>query len=194
MKDSGNLNYLMRRIAEDDSDAFRDFYNLFYIKIYRISGYFVKSNELTEEIVSDVFLSVWQRRKKLEKIENIDAYLYTTTRNRSLYYLNHLIQENIISIENLPIGYSVYNETPESIVITEELKQALNAAVTELPERCKLIFLMAKEEGLKYKEIAEILSISEKTVNAQMVTALKKLGIALQKYLYIIYLLYSNLQ
>ena len=124
-------------------------------------------------------------QKNLEKIENIEAYLYTITRNRALYYLNQSSQDNTISIEHLAIGYSAHNETPESIVIMEELKQAINDAVAELPERCKLIFLMAKEEGLKYKEIAQILSISEKTVNAQMVTALQKLGKALRKYLYL---------
>lgn len=185
MKDFEKVKHLIWRISEDDSKAFREFYDLFYIKTYRISGYFVKSNELKEEIVSDVFLSVWQRRKNLEKIENIEAYLYTITRNRALYYLNQSSQDNTISIEHLSIGYSAHNETPESIVIMEELKQAINDAVAELPERCKLIFLMAKEEGLKYKEIAQILSISEKTVNAQMVTALQKLGKALRKYLYI---------
>ncbi len=59
--------------------------------------------------------------------------------------------------------------TPEEIYINEELVLAIQSAINELPERCKLIFLMAKEEGLKYREIAEILSISEKTVNAQIV-------------------------
>lgn len=184
MNDPENIKLLMKKITEDDSDAFQEFYNLFYIKTYRVSGYFVKSDELKEEIVSDVFFSVWLSRKNLVKIENIEAYLYIITRNRALYYLKNTSHE--ISIEHIPIGYSFDDETPESIAITRELKQALNGAVAELPERCKLIFLMAKEEGLKYKEIAQILSISEKTVNAQMVTALKKLGESLRKYLYVL--------
>ena len=183
MKDSENIKYLIMKIVEEDSEAFQNFYNLFYLRIYRFSGYFVKSNNFKEEIVSDVFLSVWLRRKTLEVIENIEAYLYATTKNRALYYLNHISQETTVSIENLPIGYSVYQETPENILLTKELKQALNRAVVALPERCKLIYLMAKEGGLKYREIAQILTISEKTVNAQMVTALKKLGVALRTYL-----------
>lgn len=185
MKNSENINYLIARIVDEDSEAFRNFYNLFYLRIFRFSGYFVKSIHFKEEIVSDVFLSVWLRRKTLGGIENIEAYLYTTTKNRALFYLNHISQETTISIEKLPIGYSAQKETPESILLTEELKQALNKAVGALPERCKLIYLMAKEKGLKYREIAQILTISEKTVNAQMVTALKKLGDSLRKYLYI---------
>jgi RNA polymerase sigma-70 factor (family 1) len=185
MKNSDIIKRLIYNISMGDSDAFRKFYDLFYFRIYRFSGYFVKSDALKEEIVSDVFFNVWQCRKNLEKVENIEAYLYTITRNRALYYLKHKSQETTISIEQLPIGYTFHNETPESIVITEELKQALNDAIAELPERCKLIFLMAKEEGLKYKEIAEILIISEKTVNAQMVTAVKKLSESLRKYMYV---------
>ncbi len=183
MNDEDNIKYLLKRIAEGNSDAYKDFYDLFYIKIYRFTGYFVKTDYLKEEIVSDVFFSVWQGRKNLPKVEKIEAYLYTSTRNRALYYQNKKTKENTISIENLPIGYSTLYETPESIVITDELKLAVNAAIAELPERCRIIFLMAKEEELKYKEIAEILSISEKTVNAQMVTALKRLAESLRKYI-----------
>ena len=75
------------------------------------------------------------------------------------------------------------DESPEEIQINKELNEIINSAINELPERCRLIFLMAREEGLKYREIAEVLSISEKTVNAQMVTAIKKLTASLKKYL-----------
>ncbi|NJK98274.1 MAG: sigma-70 family RNA polymerase sigma factor [Bacteroidales bacterium] len=66
------------------------------------------------------------------------------------------------------------------------IENAIENAINDLPERCRLVFLLAKEESLKYREIAEILSISEKTVNAQIVTAIKKLGNSLRKYLTIL--------
>lgn len=186
MKDSEIVKHLIQKIAEDDSDAFNVFYDLFYLKIYRFSSYIIKSDKVCEEIVSDIFFTIWQNRRNLIRVENIEAYLYTSTRNRALYYLNHYCQSQV-SLDDIQIGYkSIDEETPESIIITEELKQAIRKAVTDLPERCRLVFLMAKEEGLKYKEIAEILSISEKTVNAQIVTALKKLTEALHNYLYIL--------
>jgi RNA polymerase sigma-70 factor (family 1) len=190
LKDSDKIKQLLIRIAEGDSDAFREFYDMYYLKVYRFSGYFVKSDNLREEIVSDIFFSVWQSRKKLPDVENIEAYLYTATRNKALYYLNNASPGNNVSLDDLPIGFTRDEETPESIIITEELKQELKKAVAELPERCKLIFLMAKEEGLRYKEIAGMLSISEKTVNAQMVIALRKIGETLRRYLYM-FLLFS---
>jgi RNA polymerase sigma-70 factor (family 1) len=185
MRNTDLIKDLFKRIEENDSDAFAKFYDLFYIKLYRFSTYFLRSDEISQEVVSDVFLSIWQSRMKLVEIDNIEAYLYTSTRNRSLYYLNQSAQKNHISLAELPLGIAAQGENPEEIVITKELRQAIDQSVDELPERCRLIFLMAKEEGLKYREIAEILSISEKTVNAQMVTAIKRIGSTLKKHLYV---------
>lgn len=186
MKGNVDIKQLISRIAADDSTAFGEFYDLFYLKVYRFSGYFVKSDICCEEIVSDTFYSIWQSRKNLSKIENIEAYLYTATRNKALYHVNHNSTDKNILIEDLPIGYTIHEETPESIIITKETIQELKNAIKDLPERCKLIFLMAKEEGLKYKEIAKILSISEKTVNAQMVIALKRIVTALRRHIHLL--------
>jgi RNA polymerase sigma-70 factor (family 1) len=184
MGNSDILKDLIKKIAENDSDAFAKFYDLFYIKVYRFSSYFLKSDVMCQEVVSDIFLSIWQSRVKLPGIDNVEAYLYTSTRHRALYYLNQSIQKYQVAMGDLPIGIVSHGENPEEIVLTDELRQTIEKSISELPERCRLIFMMAREEGLKYKEIAEILSISEKTVNAQMVTAIKRVGDALKKYLY----------
>ena len=86
-------------------------------------------------------------------------------------------------IEEIPLGIASADDTPEEQLLSEELCKAITQAVNQLPERCKLVFLMAKEQGLKYKEIAKILQISEKTVNAQMVIALKKLNLIMRQYM-----------
>ena len=184
MEDLDKTKHLVNLIAKGDSEAFADFYDFFYLKVYRFSSYFVKSDILIEEIVSDVFFNIWQSRKKLQGIKNIEGYLYKATRNRALYYLNHTSTNDFVPTDELPLGYITNTETPESIAETKELEQEITKAVEELPERCKLIYLMAKEEGMKYKEIAEILSISEKTVNAQIVIALKRIAKALRDHLY----------
>lgn len=173
---------LLLNIANDEEEAFRRLYDLFYLRIFRFTSYFVKSAELKEEIVSDVFLSIWQNRYDLLKIENFEAYVYTIARNRALYYLK---QKKNQLFENDPDGkFEIITEkSPENELIDSELRGAIESAINNLPERCRLVFLMAKEEGLKYREIADILSISEKTVNAQMVTAIKKLGESLKRYL-----------
>jgi RNA polymerase sigma-70 factor (ECF subfamily) len=169
-------------ISEDDTIAFRKLYDLLYLRLFRFCGYFVKSTELKEEIVSDVFLTIWQNRNHLLKIENPEAYIYTIARNRSLYYLKQKKADLLDSTPEVMVEV-VFDETPETRMVNNELGLAIEKAINELPERCRMVFLMAKEEGFKYKEIAEILSVSEKTVNAQMVTAMKKLHESLKKLL-----------
>ena len=170
-----DVNSLLERIAEDDHDAFRIFYDSHYLQVYRFASYFITSLQEIEEIVSDVFCAIWQRRKKLTNIEYFERYLYTITKNRAFYY--HRRENNKIQVDFETLSETLtHNENPEHIAIDKELTLSLKAAIDALPERCRTIFLMAREEKLKYKEIAEILSISEKTVNAQMVLAIKKLS------------------
>ena len=182
MCDSDVIRKLIGKIAADDSDAFTRFYDLFYAKVYRFSGYFLKSDILCQEVVSDVFLGIWQSRKKLVHVENIESYLYTSTRNKAFSYLKDIKKISRASLGELPIGIISDDRTPEEIIVTKELKKVIDDSIEALPDRCRLIFLMAREEGLKYREIAKILSLSEKTINAQMVTAIRKLGTALQKF------------
>jgi len=166
---------LLLQIADDDNEAFRLFYDRYYLQVYRFVSYFVDSSLLKEEIVSDVFCIIWQNRKRLSGIDSFEAYLYTIAKNRAFYYLKN---ENKVTMADLDsISDTLSSEVdPEYLTIDKELTVSLKQAIDELPERCRLIFLMAREEGLKYKEIAGILSISEKTVNAQMVLAIKKLA------------------
>lgn len=183
-----DIELLLERIAESDNDAFRSFYDCYYSQIYRFSSYIVKSTETIEEIVSDVFCTIWQHRKKITQIDNFEGYLYTITKNKALYYIkqNNKILLTEVDPDSISNEMSVHNENPEYLAIDNEFSSAFKTAIDELPERCRLIFLMAREEGLKYKEIAEILSISEKTVNAQMVLAIKKLAKRLSHILYFI--------
>lgn len=162
-------------MASGGDAAFRAFYDGYYYQIYRYASCFVASRQLVEEIVSDVFCAIWQNRKRIAGIGNFEGYLYTITKNRALYYLS---REHKLSLADMDIAFHDLpdHETPEIRAIENEFNTALQNAIDELPEKCRRIFLLAREEGLKYREIAEKLSISEKTVNAQMVLAIKKLS------------------
>ena len=120
---------------------------------------------------------------KLPEIQNFEAYLYVLTRNKAYNYLDK-INRNPEFAFDLSIEIQANSSNPEELLLSEELEKVINSSINELPERCRIIFLMSREEKLKYQEIADILSISEKTVHAQMVTALKKLNTSLKKYLY----------
>jgi RNA polymerase sigma-70 factor (ECF subfamily) len=185
LKDTYTLKELLLLIAEGDSDAFGKFYDLYFRKVYRFTGYFIKADEVCEEIVSDVFLTLWISREKLTEIDNLDAFIFTIARNKAFNYLSKNAKEPRF-IHELPLEFSDITENPEKIVLTDELKQVIKSSIEELPEKCKLVFLLSREEGLKYKDIAEIMSISEKTVNAQIVTALKKIYFSLKNYLTIL--------
>ncbi len=173
---------LVRRIAEDDSHAFTEFYELYYSKVLSFSRYFSNSATECKEIVSDVFFYLWMNRKKLPDLQNIDGYLYTSIRNQALKYINQNKRFPTDQLEDIPLDIYIETNSPEKILITHELKTIIEKAVNELPNRCKFIFLLIREHGLKYKEVAEMLSISDRTVQAQMIIATKKITESVRSY------------
>lgn len=182
MKDE-NANYeVLRRIAMGDVNAFNRFYDEHFKMVFQFARYFLKSDYSAQEVASDVFISLWNNRKIITEIENLNTYLYTITKNKAFNYYDKQSRRPEFTNE-LPIGLVAEDINPEEILLIEELKKTIAAAINELPERCKQVFLMAREGGLKYKDIARLLDISEKTVQAQMITAMKKLGQVIQKYI-----------
>jgi RNA polymerase sigma-70 factor (ECF subfamily) len=86
-------------------------------------------------------------------------------------------------LEDISVSLPINEICPESVLISKELKEAIGRAIDHLPERCKLIYSLAKIEQLKYKEIAQILDISVKTIDHQLTIAIKKIGDEIQAYL-----------
>ena len=184
MKDINTKDELLKRIAKGDVLAFNKFYDEHFKRVFQFARYFLKSDYSAQEVTSDVFISLWNNRIHITEIENLNTYLYAITKNRAYNYYDKQSRKPEFTNE-IPIGLVAENVNPEEILITEELEKAIASAINELPERCKQVFLMAREGGLRYKDIAHFLDISEKTVQAQMITAMKKLGQAIQKYLII---------
>lgn len=185
MKNSDLDRNLIYKISQDDSAAFAQLFDLYLSKVLQIAGYFIKSDELCHEVTSDVFLSIWNNRRKLLEVGNFDAYIYTVTKNKAFDYLDK--QSRRPDFLPVPLEILSQTHTPEDEVLHQEAEKILTSAIQELPPRCREVFLLAREEGFKYHEIAKILSISEKTVNTQMVTAIKKVSEALRKYLHVIF-------
>lgn len=167
---------LLTSISDDSRNAFNMFYDLYYEHVFRFSYYFIKNKEACREVVSDVFLSIWQSRKKLNDIANIETYLFVTVRNEANHYLNRSKKHSYVPLEEIPIHLEKeVDESPDEELVSQEIDTLLTEIINELPERCRTIFLMAREEGLKPKEIAEILSINESTVRVQMKIAIDKI-------------------
>lgn len=134
---------------------------------------YLRSEEDAREAVQDVFLGVWNNRGHLQLDEGLRSYLFTATRNKALNYL----EKRKIEAVPLEAVYQQESRNPgvEEQLQAEELQAVIYDEVNRLPERCREVFLLSRSEGLSYKEIAERLSLSEKTVENQISIALKRL-------------------
>lgn len=137
---------------------------------------FVRKKEIAEEIVSDVFVKTWENRSNLIEIENLKAYLFVSVKNSSISHIRKNRKENLITLDGFDDYMVPSVDCPESEYINSEKLNEIYSAIEQLPPKCKLAFTLAKFNGLKYKEIAEIMEVSEKTVNNHLVFALKKLA------------------
>jgi RNA polymerase sigma-19 factor, ECF subfamily len=174
------LKEIQRRIAVyDDERAYKQLFFLFYKPLKQFAFSFVKSKEMAEEIVSDVFLNIWKGRKHFEEIDNLKTYLYISTKNISLKYLLKQHKQVAIAIDTLNIEIESKDIHPDQLMITADMVTKIAEAVNQLPPRCKLVYKFIKEDGLRYKEVAAILNISVKTIDNQLAIALKKIGAAI---------------
>jgi RNA polymerase sigma-70 factor (family 1) len=176
-----SLHDLLQQISKGSQPAFRETYVHFYQRLFHFAFAIVKIRELAEEIVEDVFVRLWQNHKDAHAIQNLRIYLYTATKNTALNYLSQKARESITEpFDHIHIELSGSTATPEQILITEEMFKKIRLAVESLPPRCKMIFKLVREDGLKYKEIAEVLNISVNTIDVQMAIAVKRIAAALQ--------------
>ena len=137
---------------------------------------YVKSSQIAEELVSDVFFALWENRKQLVEITNFDAYIYRIAKFRVLKYLRDN-KTLTVDLDEVPIELFAFTETtPEDDYISRELIDTLSEAIEQLPTKSKLAFKLVREDGMKYKDAAEHLGISVKTLEAQLTYAMKKIA------------------
>ena len=170
-----NIKNLLSSVSSDGRGAFERFYNLYYDQVFRFAYYCLGEKEARKEVVSDVFFSIWKSKARLKEIDNKDTYLYITVRNEALRHISRSNSVNKIQMDQLYSFEPEEEATPEGMLESQEMRELFNLAIDELPEKCRLIFLMIREEGLSTKEVAKILSIQESTVRVQMKIAVEKL-------------------
>lgn len=173
MTEQSDQNYL-RRIKANDQEALEELFEKYYYQLCDFAFQFVRSFDLTEEVVSDVFMKIWKNRRKIQIQNSFKAYLYTATRNQALNYLKKE-QRNLESLDVLENTASE-NYQPDEELMFRELENRIEILINILPPRRKLIFKLSRIEGFTYQEIADILSISIHTVQNQMVQAVKQLA------------------
>ena len=170
-------------LVNGDQMALKVLYDRFSNKLFQLAFAIVRSKEMAEEVVEDVFIKVWKKRAQLGKIENFTFYLYVMTKNCSRDYLRKYGNKKSINLDEVALPFYRVDATPEDLMITEEAINQINKAINELPTKCRLIFKLVKEDGLKYREVAELLHLNIKTVENQVGIALKKIHGVVNKFL-----------
>ena len=169
------LSILQSQVAVGDTRAFRQIFDALFSNLTKFSFSFVHSKEAATEIVDELFVQLWIKRADIMKINDLRVYLYTATKNASLNYISKKAKQiEVEPYENLQVQMTDV-VSPEQIMITKEMLQKIKEAVDSLPPRCKLIFKFVREDGLSYSEVAEILGLSVKTIDAQMVIAVARI-------------------
>lgn len=168
---------LQDQVSMGNVEAFTKIYQFFQNKLTIFSTALIHSKTIAEEVVEDVFIRLWINHPKINTIENLQVYLYTAVKNRSLNAINS-INKKIISepFDTLDTQIQSLDENPAEKLISTEMLKKVDLAIQQLPPKCKMIFKLVREDGLKYKEVAAILNISVNTIDAQMAIAVKRIA------------------
>jgi len=174
-------------LAQKDETAFEQVFKTHFKRLHAYAFTILRDEEEAEEMVQQVFFKLWERNENLTLTGSVSAYLYRAVHNESLNYLKH---QKVRSNHQLHVAYSMKNEVehPAKKVMAGELEKKIHTALNELPEQCRTIFQMSRFDELKYREIADKLGISVKTVENQMGKALKLLREKLVDFLIFILL------
>lgn len=169
------LSILQSQVAVGDTRAFRQIFDALFSNLTKFSFSFVHSKEAAIEIVDELFVQLWVKRADIMKINDLRVYLYTATKNASLNYISKKAKQiELEPYENLQVQMTDL-VSPVQIMISKEMLQKIKEAIDSLPPRCKLIFKFVREDGLSYSEVAEILGLSIKTIDSQMVIAVARI-------------------
>ena len=171
-----NIDQLFRKVIHENSyKDFETIYKHYYEFLCHYAWKFVNEKELAEEVVSEVFYKLWKNKEKINVKTSFRSYIFIAVRNQAFDYLRKVKKINYIEdTEALKSGMTD-RHSPLEEVIFKEIYINLEKAIENLPHQCRMIFRMSRDEGLRYREIAEQLDISIKTVETQMGRALKKL-------------------
>jgi len=175
-------NYLTESLIKQDEAAFEQVFKTHFKNLHAYAYTIIREETAAEEVVQQVFFKLWERSKGLSIQGSVSAYLYRAVYNESL---NHLKHRKVQSRYEQYFTHTMKNENDAAgkQISMKELHSKLNRALNELPEQCRTVFQLSRFEELRYREIADHLGISVKTVENQMGKALKILRTKLIEFL-----------
>lgn len=176
------LNHFSQELQRGNKQLFNQLFTDYYVNLCRFAYTYVKDNDISEEIVQEVFIALWEQRAAFSINTSVRSFLYTSVKNRSLNHIRN--SKTRIRHED---EFAKEQDSKVSHIINfceqEELSHLIDTAISELPDQCRTIFEMSRNQNLTHSQIAQQLNISQKTVENQMGIALKKLRTKLSPYL-----------
>lgn len=174
---------ILQGIKAGDKRALTVLYNMYWKVLYISSYNLLKNKEVCEEIIQDVFIDLWNKKKELEIKVSLKSYLYACVRYKVFaeFRKNKIIRVELFEELDKRLQYT----TPETKMMHDELEIQIQLIVSSLPEKCKKVYQLSRNEQLSHKEIAERLDISIKTVENHITNALRVLRTSMGSTLFI---------
>lgn len=174
-----NENELLSRVANGDEDAYKELFTHYWDLIFSTALLFTKSREFAQDLTQDIFAHIWIKKEKLVEVENFEAFLFITSRNLIIDKLRKkvFVPENTAYLRKY---FEEENElAPHFQVELKEMTEMIHQGINDLPERQRVAFYLSRFKGLRHKEIAVKMGISQESVKSHIVRAAS----TLRKYL-----------
>ena len=171
---------LIQLLVEDDLGAFEETYNRYWKRLYSMAYKRIRIREASEELVQDIFTSLWVNRKKVT-VQSLSYYLLTAMKYKVINYLRHEMVKSNYVLREKELASLLDNSTEENVLLND-LELALDHEITKLPAACQTVFKLSRQQNLSMKQVANQLGISEKTVENQLGKAYKVLRTNLKHF------------
>ena len=172
---------LLSSLSQDNDEALKLLYKKYWQPLFLSAYNVLKDKEACEDMVQDIFIQLWQKRASLVIKTSLSAYLFTATRYQVFHYIKHAATR-VELFQNLEEKFMT--PAPDIPLYAKDLQEKIDKAVDNLPDKCRDIYKLSREQQLSYRQIADQLQISPKTVENQLSIALKKLRFALGEFLF----------
>ena len=184
----------LQKIISGDEPSFEKVYRYYYPRLIYFTKQYIPDQEVSKNVVQDVFTELWDKRNALHTDTNLNAWLFTVTKNKSLHVISQLKSrqnyDNFIHSRHLEVNYKSLSDFDTSNLVFEEMQVQIQAALEKLTPACRKVFEMSRFEDKKNREIAEELNLSIKTVEGQISKALRSLKTDLKEYLPLFFALF----
>ena len=184
MNENNDKRLCFTRIAEGDKKAFDAFFEQYYPKLLQFARIFVQSQPLAEDVVAEVLTNMLAQRERVFRLEHFEAYLYSSIKNKALSSLKkqNRVKNFPDDVQNHKSLNSVSTD-PHTLLVVKEMDTIVAEVIRSFPPKRHMVFQLIKEEGFSYRKVAELMNISERTVEVHLRMAVKSLRERIEQYI-----------